>query len=195
MIHRALLATLPFGCSSYDDSRYFEPWRCPGEPMADLEALDANGDGEVTDADLEPGESLVVVRLVEGDGAGRTFQSLNRDATGRSNPNYDDETWGVWHRFACGEDQGASAFVWFPPVDEPTTLDVTAVSLDLFNLEQGDRQDAFTVPLIRITAPTALSLSGYLTGPVEADLTSNLTGEFLGQRIRIESFVFREITL
>lgn len=189
-------------CSSFDDSKYFEPWTCPRVAEGERE-FDRDGDGQLTDLDVEPGESVVRLRWVEPALDPPLVVSWATDSSAEINPFLgptgeprlpsDEPVWGIWHRLAC--DQPASLFVWFPGRWAPTENAVTSLSLDIPNLEQGsaDEDQSADGATVTLTRTTSASLSGYLTGPVDLRVFSNLTGEDLGQIVSVEGYAFRDV--
>ena len=189
-----------------DDSRYFQPWTCSSaDGVAD--DLDADGDGEVTELDLVPGESAVQFRWLEPERSSPVVVSRRLDSILQVNPFLgpsgelrqpgDGPVWGIWHRIAC--EQEASLFLWFPGVAVPAQIPVTSVRLDIPSLEQGGPggpNDDIELPTdlrVLLTETTSAHLSGHLVGTVDITVHSNITGESMGQVIRVEGYAFNQV--
>ena len=187
-----LLPLVVVGCRADPLDRYLQPWVCPGNPSGP--DIDVDGDGQVTDRDLQPGQSAVRMRWLDPP-SDALVVSVRTDSDAEENPFFDEETWGIWHRIGCEDEAGLH--LWFPAKALGTTAPIALMSIDIPTLEQGSapqpQEDAVYNARVVLDASTDDGLTGYLDGSVELPLYSHITREYLGQRIRIEAYAFSAV--
>jgi hypothetical protein len=208
---RAVPAVLLLGCGgdelperTYDAAIDCRPDTAPVLATREeaIAVLDADGDGALTDADLNPGETAVILALTG-----------THEATGEvSDPGYtihtdwaaslfayptDDASWGIEVTPNCLP--MLKVFVNFgddtlpPSAITQRDFDGQGLGIDVIDLEMA-ATDVIADFTLRTTGAEGDRVSGYMIGSVSAALQRRIPEEALtGQRVAVEGFAFREI--
>lgn len=170
-----------------------------------LDRVDVDGDGQLTEADLADGESVMVFAFTKPNGATRIVTSRDASASmlsllyqedGNPPPDWGPTSlFGVWHEFTECTANGWST-PWFfdpdPSDPEPSsgTADYHGLSFDIADIEHGSA-DMGELDEGRVVVDIAGTASGHLEGQIAVDITSHFTQDLSGERVVLHAHAFR----
>lgn len=188
--------------------------RCPGRSGGDvdsiLDRLDRNASGDLTEEDLERGESLLVFRLTREGGSATVVSSMDARALmivhprslGLSGGWGDRPLFGAWHEFTeCSA--GGWATTWFANDNEEENLPsdgsgpLFTMSFDIAEIEHGNIgvESTLVAGHMHVVSGEGQTISGHLEGSASSDIISYSTQAPTGQHVEVLSHVFREIPI